>query len=176
MSSAALVHVLTASLASLVISFPVAADTSQTLTPIADRTPAPPFELQDLSGQMLRLADYVDRPVILNFWATWCPPCLAEMPAMQRAHEQVAHEGIAVIAVNVGDDPATVTEFLSKVPVAFPIPLDIDSEVVQSYPVKGLPTTFVIDPAGTLVYVAMGEREWDDAVLLDQVRALKTRP
>lgn len=95
---------------------------------------------------------------------------------MQRAHERVAGEGIAVVAVNVGEDAETITRFLTEMEVDFPIPMDVDSRVVQAYPVKGLPTTFVIDPEGRLVFTATGEREWDDPGLLDKVRALRRRP
>ncbi|HYN78585.1 MAG TPA: TlpA disulfide reductase family protein [Lamprocystis sp. (in: g-proteobacteria)] len=145
----------------------------QTLTPIPDRPPAPAFDLQDAQGQPQRLAEHLGKPVILNFWATWCPPCRAEMPAMQRAYQALAAEGIAVIAVNVGDDADAIGEFLEETPVDFPLPMDTDSKVAQRYPMKGLPTTYVIDPQGRLVLVAEGERDWDDPKLLDQVRALK---
>lgn len=154
----------------------LSAEPDQTLTPLADELKAPPFDLRGPAGEPQRLVDHLGKPIILNFWATWCPPCRAEMPAMQRAHEEVADEGIAVIAINVGEDAETVNQFLAEMPIDFPIPLDLDSAVVQSYPVKGLPTTFVIDPTGRLVYRASGEREWDDPALLDQVRALKTNP
>jgi peroxiredoxin len=97
------------------------------------------------------------------------------MPSMQRAADALAADGIAVIAINVGDDAAAIAEFLEETPVAFPLPMDPDSKVAQSYPLKGLPTTFVIDPEGRLVYRAEGERTWDDPALLDQVRALKVR-
>lgn len=91
---------------------------------------------------------------------------------MQRAHEALSGDGIAVVAINVGDDADTILSFLADNPVDFPLPMDLDSRVVQSYPVMGLPTTFVIDPDGRLAYVATGGREWDDPKLLDQVRAL----
>jgi peroxiredoxin len=145
----------------------------QTLTPIPERPPAPAFALKDADGHPQRLADYLGKPVILNFWATWCPPCREEMPAMQRAYQTLAAEGIAVLAINVGDDAQGIGEFLEETPVDFPLPMDPDSKVAQSYPLKGLPTTYVIDPQGRLVYSAEGEREWDDPKLLDQVRALK---
>lgn len=161
-------------LALLSTSAAFAADEPQTLTPMSEGIQAPEFDLQGPAGEPQRLLDHRGKPIILNFWATWCPPCRAEMPSMQRAHETVTDEGISVIAVNVGEDAETIARFLSKTDVDFPIPMDLDSEVVQSYPVKGLPTTFVIDPEGRLVYSAAGEREWDDPALLDQVRALKT--
>ena len=145
----------------------------QSLTPVAERPAAPDFDLKDPDDRPQRLADYRGKAVILNFWATWCPPCREEMPSMQRAHEAVVDDGIAVIAINVGEDADTINQFLADTPVAFPLPMDLDSRVVQSYPVRGLPTTFVIDPEGRLTYVATGGREWDDPKILDQVRALK---
>jgi thiol-disulfide isomerase/thioredoxin len=147
----------------------------QSLTPIPDKPPAPVFDLKDPQDRPQRLADYRGKPIILNFWATWCPPCREEMPSMQRAHQAVAPEGIAVIAINVGEDADTVGQFLADYPVDFPLPLDLDSQVAQRYPMKGLPTTFVIDAEGRLVYSAIGGRHWDDPKLLDQVRALKVQ-
>lgn len=144
----------------------------QVLTPMPERPAAPAFDLKDPKDQPQRLADYRGKTVILNFWATWCPPCREEMPSMQRAHESLSGDGIAVVAINVGEDADTIRSFLADNPVDFPLPMDLDSRVVQSYPVMGLPTTFVIDPDGHLTYVATGGREWDDPKLLDQVRAL----
>lgn len=151
----------------------VFAKDDQSLVPIQDKPMAPAFDLKDPQGRPQRLSDYQGKPVILNFWATWCPPCREEMPSMQRAHSALSQEGIAVIAINVGDDAAAIDEFLAETPVDFPLPMDPDSKVAQRYPLKGLPTTYVIDPQGRLVYSAEGEREWDDPHLLAQVRALK---
>lgn len=92
---------------------------------------------------------------------------------MQRAHAAVSKEGIGLIAINVGEDADTVAQFLADARVEFPLPLDETSKVVMSYPVRGLPTTFIVDPDGRLTYVATGGREWDDPALLDQIRALK---
>jgi len=164
------------SLAALLLTAPfggLPAKDNQTLTLVPDQPMAPAFDLKDPEQRQQRLADYRGKPVILNFWATWCPPCRAEMPSMQRAHEALSADGIAVIAVNVGDDAQAIGEFLEETPVDFPLPMDLDSKVAQSYPLKGLPTTYVIDPQGRLVYSAAGERAWDDPRLLDQVRALK---
>jgi len=154
----------------------VRAAEDESLTPLSGRPAAPDFDLKDPEGRPQRLADYRGKPVILNFWATWCPPCREEMPAMQRAHEQVAAEGIAVVAINVGEDAQTIARFLEEEPVDFALPMDTDSKVAQRYHMKGLPTTYVIDPAGRLAYRASGSREWDDPKLLEQVRALKQPP
>ncbi|MEA3276944.1 MAG: redoxin domain-containing protein [Pseudomonadota bacterium] len=143
------------------------------LTALPDRPPAPDFDLAGPDGDRFRLADYRGMPLIVNFWATWCPPCRAEMPSMQRAWEEVKDEGIAMIAINAGEDANTIRQFTADYPVEFPLPMDRDFKVIQSWPLKGLPTTFVVDPEGRLAYRAAGEREWDDPKLLDLVRELK---
>lgn len=150
-----------------------ASDESQHLIPVPDQPKAPDFVLNDPEGNEVRLADFLGMPLIVNFWATWCPPCRAEMPSMERAWQVLRQDGIELIAINVGEDADTVSRFLSEVPVGFPMPLDTDSKVVQSWPVRGLPTTYVVDPEGRLVYRAVGEREWDAPELMDLVRALK---
>jgi len=143
------------------------------LTPLPQRPPAPDFELPDIDGALHRLSDYRGKVVIINFWATWCPPCRAEMPSMERAWAKLRDEDIAMLAVNVGEDEDTIFQFTANYPVTFPMLLDLDSEVIQAWPVKGLPTTFVADPKGRLAYRAIGGREWDDPELLELVRALK---
>lgn len=92
---------------------------------------------------------------------------------MQRAYEALKADGIAVVAINVGEDVDTIEQFMEDEPVDFPLPMDTDTKVAQGYPMKGLPASFVIDPQGRLVYSVMGAREWDDPKLLDLVRALK---
>ena len=142
------------------------------LTPLPDRPLAPDFTLTDLDGNRHRLADYRGRVLIVNFWATWCPPCRAEMPSMQRAWEQLEGEGIVILGIDVGEDEDTVFQFTADYPVEFPLLLDRDSAVIDRWPVRGLPTTFVVDGAGRIVYQAIGGREWDDPRLLAPVRAL----
>ncbi len=145
----------------------------QTLSEMPDRPPAPAFSLQDIDGARHRLEDYRGQVVIVNFWATWCPPCREEMPSMQRAWEQIRTQGIIMLAVNIGEDEDTIAQFTANYPVDFPLLLDRDSAVVQSWPVLGLPTTFVVDPEGRLAYRAIGGRHWDDLKLLARVQALK---
>ncbi len=161
----------------LIAGTPLTASASeQLLTSMKEAPLAPDFELSGPNGETYQLSDFQGQPLIVNFWATWCPPCRAEMPAMQRAWEQLQPEGIGVIAINVGEDAEAVKAFLEQVPVSFPLPLDTDSKVTQSWPLRGLPTTFVMAPDGRLVYKATGEREWDEPALLDLVRALKAQP
>ncbi len=142
------------------------------LTALPERVPAPDFELKDLDGATHRLFDYRGKVVIVNFWATWCPPCREEMPSMQRAWEQLQDEGIVMLAVDVGEDEDRVFEFTASYPVEFPLLLDEQSRVIGSWPVAGLPTTFVVDTEGRLAYRAIGGRKWDAPALLKLVRAL----
>ena len=149
------------------------ADAPGPLIPLADQAPAPDFALTDVDGRTWRLDDYRGRVLIINFWATWCPPCRAEMPSMQRVQARLARDGIALVAISVGDDARAIRAFLAEVPVTFPLPMDPDSRIAQRYPMIGLPTTFVVDRAGRLVYSLTGQQEWDDPAFLEQIRALR---
>lgn len=145
----------------------------QTLSRLPQPVDAADFQLMDLRGNTKTLADYAGKPLIVNFWATWCPPCREEMPSMNRAWEKIRHEGIAMIAVNSGEDLESVSAFLTSFPVSFPVLLDPNSELTGSWPIRGLPTTFVLDNSGKIVYRATGGREWDDEALLNKVRSLR---
>ncbi len=99
------------------------------LTSLPDRALAPDFQLTDIDGKTHRLSNYRGRVVIVNFWATWCPPCRAEMPSMQRAWQALKPEGIPVLGINVGEDEDTIFEFTANYPVEFPLLMDLDSAV-----------------------------------------------
>jgi len=145
----------------------------QTLTPIPGKVMAPDFTLPDTNGKTHHLSDYRGRPVIINFWTTWCPPCREELPSMNRAWHLIEEEGIAMLAINMGEDEDTIFIFSADYPTDFPVLMDQSGEVIEQWPVKGLPTTYVIAPDGTIAYRAIGSREWDAKELLDSVRALK---
>lgn len=147
----------------------------QTLTVIPNSVMAPDFALLDTEGRTHRLSDYRGKPVIINFWTTWCPPCREEIPSMNRAWHILEKEGIAMLAINMGEDEDTIFIFTADYPADFPILMDQSGEVIEEWPVKGLPTTYVIAPDGTIAYRAIGSREWDDGQLLDRIRALKKR-
>ena len=142
------------------------------LKELEQKSPAPSLELFDLDGKLHRLSDYRGHTVVINFWATWCPPCRAEIPAMNRAWEALRDEGVVMLAVNAGESPKRVRRFLEELPIDFTVLLDEGGKGVREWPVPGLPTTYVIDPAGRFHYRALGQREWDSAELLEQIRAL----
>lgn len=111
---------------------------------------APDFTLEDLEGKKLSLAELRGKVVLLNFWATWCPPCKAEMSDLDALHREhaVAHDFV-VVGVNVEEDAATIEAFVAKNRLSFPIVLDADGRVTaQLFGVRPLPTTFIIDREG----------------------------
>jgi len=109
---------------------------------------APDFQAQNLDGHTISLSDLRGKPVLLNFWATWCPPCREEMPYLQQIYEEWSGEGLIVLAVNIGESPATVEEFAQVYNLTLPILLDINGEAAQVYNVTAFPTTFFVDRDG----------------------------
>lgn len=150
-----------------------AAQAGESLTPLPGGSPAPDFELLDTEGKLHRLSDYRGKTVILNFWATWCPPCREEIPSMNRAWQQLREEDVVILAVNMGEDEDTIFVFTADYPAQFPLLLDRDGAVIARWPVKGLPTTYIIAPDGSIAYRAIGGRNWDDSDILDILRALQ---
>jgi thiol-disulfide isomerase/thioredoxin len=126
-----------------------------------DRVAPPPLALGDLNGKTHKLAAYKDKVVLLNFWATWCPPCREEMPSMQRLKEKMAGRPFVMLGVNSGESSAELDEFLKVIKVDFAILLDPDSAVTKRWKVYGLPTSFLIDRQGRVRYSLTGTTEWD---------------
>lgn len=152
----------------------VAADApKQTLPALAKPFPAPGFTLKGEDGKTYRLADYRGKVVVINFWATWCPPCRYEMPSLERAWTQLKNKDVVVLAINVGENADVIFEFTGTYPMSFPLPMDVDGTVIKQYPVTGLPTTYVINPDGMVTHRAVGSREWDDPQLMNALLKLR---
>lgn len=129
------------------------------------------FSLPDLDGKTRTLAEFAGRVLVVNFWATWCPPCRAELPAMQRSLARLADEGVVLIGVHVGGDADSVWSFLTGIGVTFPVLIDGSGSVSRAWQAVGLPTTFVVDPAGRKTLRAIGERTWDAPEVIAQIAA-----
>ncbi len=128
----------------------------RTPAPAVDH-PAPDFTTPLLSGESFSLSGAAGTPVVLNFWATWCGPCRAEMPAIQKAAENYGAR-VHFVAVNQGEKEAVIQPFVDEFGLTFPIALDVDQAVGSDlYNVTGMPTTFFIDGDGTVQRVWMGE-------------------
>lgn len=128
-------------------------------TGISTGVKAPDFELKTLEGKIVKLSDLHGKKVILNFWATWCPPCEAEMPAMQKYYEEMPKD-VVILAVNI-DPQLDVQGFIDKKSITFPIPLDEEDEVNSLYQVISIPTTFFIDKNGIIQYKHIGGMAYD---------------
>jgi peroxiredoxin len=151
----------------------IACSAGQELDQLSETRVAPNFALEDMQGITHSLADYQDKVLVVNFWATWCPPCVKEMPSLQRAWEQLQGEDIAVLAINMGEQKEAVKRFIQQYPIDLPILLDKDFDMADAWSVSGLPTTYVVNPDGEIVFQAIGEREWDDPDLLEEIRGLR---
>ena len=145
----------------------------QLLHPFPGTPMARDFELPDLDGEKRKLSDYRGKVVIVNFWATWCPPCRKEIPSMQRAWNTLKNRDVVMLAVHVGGNADKVWSFLNDFDVDFPVLMDKSSRVSRSWPMMGLPVTFIIDPKGRIALRAIGGREWDDKALIKQILSLR---
>ena len=146
---------------------------AEILSPVPGRVMAPDFNLPDTEGKMHQLSDYRGKTVIINFWTTWCPPCREEIPSMNRAWQSLQNEDVIILAINMGEDEDTIFVFTADYPAEFPLLLDRDGAVIAQWPVKGLPTTYIIAPDGSIAYRAIGGRAWDDSGILETLRALQ---
>jgi thiol-disulfide isomerase/thioredoxin len=147
---------------------------SHELTRLSTPIQAPDFQLEDMDGEKYSLESYRGKVVILNFWATWCPPCRREIPSMEALHQAFRDEAFAILAINEWETEDHVFAFMGQLPVepSFPILLDTDSEVATNFDVKGLPTTLLLDPQGRIVYRAVGGRDFDHPEVKKTIRAL----
>jgi thiol-disulfide isomerase/thioredoxin len=133
-------------------------------------SPAPTLRLKDADDKMVDLAQYKGRVVLINFWATWCPPCRKEFPSLGRVRKLFKPGEFEVIAVNVGEDPDPVFSFSGI--TDFPVVFDRDSKTMGAWAVRGLPTTFLVDRKGRVTYRATGGREFDDPEIISLIRTL----
>lgn len=123
---------------------------------------APGFELPSIDGGSKRFEDYRGRYLLVNFWAVWCAPCRAEMPAMERLYEKYAGDDFEVLAIHVGPSTAGAKRYAESQGLKFPILVD-EEMALSDWAVKGLPTTYLIDPQGRIVAQTVGELQWDAA-------------
>jgi cytochrome c biogenesis protein CcmG, thiol:disulfide interchange protein DsbE len=123
---------------------------------------APDFTLKDPAGKNISLSAFKGKVVLLNFWATWCPPCRAEMPALNKLYREKKNRGLEIIAVSTDRSVSSVKDFLEKHKVDFPILFDEDRSAAKLYRVFSMPTTFLIDRNGTIVEKFYGEYDWTE--------------
>ncbi len=133
------------------------------LTALKTPIKAPQLRLQNMDEETIDIKDLKGKVVVINFWATWCPPCRREMGSLERLHIATKDNNVVVLAINIGEDIDTVFSFMGKVDPApgFPILFDPDAHSMKPWKVRGLPTTYILNPNGDIVYRAVGGREFD---------------
>ena len=141
---------------------PWVSDADPALKPRSSHRTAPPLELLDLAGKRHALDAYRGRVVLVNFFGTWCPPCLQEMPSLLLLAKALEDRPFAVLAVDVGDSPARLRQVFGKQRAAFTILLDSGRLAARSWQAQAFPTSFVLDTEGRIRYSAEGPIEWDD--------------
>jgi len=136
-------------------------------------TEAPGFRLPSLAGGQVDLASQRGRVVVLNFWATWCPPCVAEMPSLERLYRTLSPEGLAVVTVSTDEDQAELRRFVSQHGLTLPVLVDPGGRVAGGeYHATGYPETFLLDRQGRILKHVVGPAEWDSPETLAELRKL----
>jgi thiol-disulfide isomerase/thioredoxin len=137
-----------------------------------DAAAAPELKAHDLRGAPRTLADYRGRVVMLNFWASWCPPCLREMPSLERLRLKMAGRPLAIVALDSAETREEVDAYLSRMKLGFPVLLDPEGDNTKRWKVFALPTTFLLDADGRVRYVLTGPTEWDEGEALEVIESL----
>jgi len=125
-------------------------------------TPIPiDIGLPDLNGMMVKFSDFKGKIVFLNFWATWCPPCRFEMPAMEKLHKKLKDKDFVMLAVDLQEPASVVKKYFKKHKLTFISLMDADGELSGLFGVRSIPTTFILDKEGRIIGGAVGAREWN---------------
>lgn len=132
----------------------------------------PRLVASDLQGRRVDLKEYRGRVVVLNFWATWCAPCLDELPSLQRLRARLEGKPFAVITVNYGEFPPKIEPYVAREKLTLPVLLDTQKDAAKAWKVGGLPMTYVIDARGRVRHWVFGERAWDEGESLKLVEKL----
>jgi peroxiredoxin len=131
---------------------------------LGEGVPAPNFSLPDLEGKKVSLTDFKGKVVLLNIWATWCAPCVAEMPSMEKLYQELKGEDFLLLAISVDESGAeAVKPFVEKHRLGFPVLLDTNGEIKNLYQATGIPESFIIDKNGIIVEKIIGPRDWADS-------------
>ena len=136
-------------------------------------TPVPPVALPDLNGQPRTLAEFGGRFVLLNFWATWCPPCVKELPSMDDLYTQFRANGFEVVAIASDQEGESIVRpFNERLSIGFTILLDVTGKVSTSFGARELPTSFLLNPQGQVIAAARGESDWVSEPAVSYIREL----
>ncbi len=134
------------------------------------------IQLKDIFGNTVSLSAFRGKIVFLNFWATWCPTCVVEMPSMEKLHRRFKNQDFVMIAVNMQESETQVKSFFKQLQLSFTALLDSSGEVAAGLAVNALPTTYFLDKEGRIIGAALGPREWDNQASIELFKFLINRP
>jgi len=136
--------------------------------------PAPDFALQDMDAKQHSLKAYRGKVVLVNFWATWCPPCIREMPSLEKLYQKFRGQPFVLLAINQWEDEERVFEFMGQLETipTFPILFDPQSKVSDAFGVQGLPSTYILDKQGRIVFRAKGGRDFSHVEIERKIKSL----
>ena len=143
-----------------------------------ERKVLPTFSLAQLeagaAGETVVFEDYRDTVLLVNFWATWCPPCVHELPSMQSLHDALDGQPFEILALNMGEDPKMIGKFLERFDpeLKFPILLNADRKTAYDWRVRAMPSTMVVDKQGRLVTFMIGAKQWDSEEIVNLIMPL----
>ncbi len=138
----------------------------------SEKVLAPDFTLADVNGRRVRLGSFRGKVVFLNFWATWCPPCIQEMPTMEKLHGEFGGKGLVILAVNFRENPEQVKAFLKEHQLTFTTLLDPKGKVFELYQAWSLPATSIVNKKGQAVGKVIGYRDWHKPEMKEFFRRL----
>jgi thiol-disulfide isomerase/thioredoxin len=142
------------------------------LQPYDSDQPTPVLALQDSSGNTHELNDYRGKVVLVNFWASWCPPCIHEMPVLERLKQKLHEQPFEILAVNVGEPKYRVWKFAKLISFGLPVLLDTQKDTFELWGGSVLPTSFLLDNKGRIRYRVQGDLEWDSEKVVSLIEAL----
>jgi peroxiredoxin len=157
-----------------VAAFPTGCQRSQ--RPVAIGEPAPDFTLPSPTQDSIALVDYRHRVVILNFWATWCPPCVQETPSLEKFSREMPKLHVAVIGVSVDQDEAALKRFAADYHLSFPIARDPNQALAFRYGTSKFPETYILDRNGKVAEKIIGPIDWQDPRIVSFVQTLAGNP
>jgi len=137
-------------------------DSNKGAVPVNVSFPAPRLALEDIDGEPVSLDRLLGKTVLVNNWTTWCPPCRAEMPALQAYYNEHRHQDFTLVAIDSGDPPELVTEFTEQYNLTFPIWIDLEMKAIQGFRNQALPSSYLIDKHGTVILAWSGAINQDN--------------